>query len=90
MLMAMEKIIDIDIYKRYKLFVWVILNDMYNLDIKAVCAKNARTGMMIKMLQLHRLLHSLSESVVGRHHQDSTKQYTLYSGMLGSLGILPL
>lgn len=52
MLMAMEKIIDIDIYKRYKLFVWVILNDMYNLDIKAVCAKNARAGMMIKMLQL--------------------------------------
>ena len=54
MLMAMEKIIDIDIdiYKKYKLFVWVILNDMYNLDIKAVCAKNARTGMMIKMLQL--------------------------------------
>ncbi len=48
MLMAMEKIIDIDIYKRYKLFVWVILNDMYNLDIKAVCAKNARAGMMIK------------------------------------------
>ena len=48
MLMAMEKIIDIDIYKKYKLFVWVILNDMYNLDIKAVCAKNARTGMMIK------------------------------------------
>lgn len=39
MLMAMEKIIDIEIYKKYKLFVWVILNDMYNLDIKAVCAK---------------------------------------------------
>ena len=52
MLMAMEKITDIDIYKKYKLFVWVILNDMYNLDIKAVCAKNAHTGMMIKMLQL--------------------------------------
>ena len=33
-------------------FVWVILNDMYNLDIKAVCEKNARAGMMIKMLQL--------------------------------------
>mgnify|MGYP004506766963 CR=1 FL=1 len=50
MLMAMEKIIDIDIdiYKKYKLFVWVILNDMYNLDIKAVCAKNARTGIVIK------------------------------------------
>lgn len=54
-------------------FVWVILNDMYNLDIKAVCAKNARTGMMIKMLQLHRHPHSYSELVAGRHHQDSTK-----------------
>ena len=53
--------------------VWVILNDMYNLDIKAVCAKNARTGMMIKMLQLHRHPHSYSELVAGRHHQDSTK-----------------
>lgn len=73
MLMATEKIIDIDIYKKYKLFVWVILNDMYNLDIKAVCAKNARTGMMIKMLQLHRHPHSYSELVAGRHHQDSTK-----------------
>ena len=78
MLMAMEKIIDIDIYKKQKLFVWVILNDMYNLDIKAVCAKNARTGMIIKMLQLN------------RHPQDSTKQYTLYLGLLGSLGIFPL
>ena len=28
------------------------MNDMYNLDIKAACAKNAHTGMMIKMLQL--------------------------------------
>lgn len=25
MLMAMEKMIDIDIYKKYKLFVWVCL-----------------------------------------------------------------
>lgn len=42
MLMAMEKMIDIDIYKNINYlfgFVWVILNDMYNLDIKAVCAK---------------------------------------------------
>ena len=46
---------------------------MYNRDIKAVCAKNARTGMMIKMLQLHRHPHSYSEPVAGRHHQDSTK-----------------
>ena len=28
------------------------MNDMYNRDIKAVCAKNAHTGIMIKMLQL--------------------------------------
>ena len=88
--MAMEKITDIDIYKKYKLFVWVILNDMYNLDIKAVCAKNARTGMIIKMLQLNRHPHSYSEPVAGRHPQDSTKQYTLYLGLLGSLGIFPL
>lgn len=46
MLMAMEKIIDIDIYKKYKLFVWIILNDMYNPDIKAVCAKNARESVI--------------------------------------------
>jgi hypothetical protein len=87
---ALEKIIDIDIYKRYKLFVWVILNDMYNLDIKAVCAKNARTGMMIKMLQLHRHPHSYSEPVAGRHHQGLTKQSTLYLDLLDSLGTLPL
>ena len=90
MLMAMEKITDIDIYKKYKLFVWVIMNDMYNLDIKAVCAKNARTGMIIKMLQLNRHPHSYSEPVAGRHHQDLTKQCILYLGLLGLLGILSL
>ena len=46
---------------------------MYNLDIKAVCAKNARTGMIIKMLQLDRHPHSYSEPVAGRHPQYSTK-----------------
>ena len=46
MLMAMEKIIDIDIYKKYKLFVWVILNDMYNLDIRDYEEKSVNNNLL--------------------------------------------
>ena len=46
MLMAMEKIIDIDIYKKYKLFVWVILNDMYNLDIRDYEEKSENNNLL--------------------------------------------
>ena len=46
MLMAMEKITDIDIYKKYKLFVWVILNDMYNLDIRDYEEKSVNNNLL--------------------------------------------
>ena len=53
--------------------------------------RNLETSLLtIRQFLLHHRYHSYFEQVAGLHHQDSTKQYTLYLGLLGSLGTLPL